>query len=48
MLLKAQNGTKCLRRDITPTILLKPGFHMSGKSQTVWDFTVSTVPDFAD
>ena len=22
-------------------LLLKPGFHMSGKSQTVWDFTVS-------
>ena len=20
---------------------VKPGFHMSGKSQTVWDFTVS-------
>ena len=23
------------------TAVLKPGFHMSGKSQTVWDFTVS-------
>ena len=22
-------------------VLYKPGFHMSGKSQTVWDFTVS-------
>ena len=24
-----------------PCSLLQPGFHMSGKSQTVWDFTVS-------
>ena len=23
---------------------IKPGFHMSGKSQTVWDFTVSRPP----
>ena len=27
--------------DICQTRLLKPGFHMSGKSQTVWDFIVS-------
>ena len=25
----------------TLEVVLKPGFHMSGKSQTVWDFIVS-------
>ena len=25
----------------TKVMRLKPGFHISGKSQTVWDFTVS-------
>jgi len=29
---------------------LKPGFHMSGKSQSIWDFTFCrrTIPDFDD
>ena len=29
--------------------LIKPGFHMSGKSRTIWEFyCFPTVPDFAD
>ena len=37
--------SRCFR----PRRILKPGFYMSGKSQTVWDFTVSRrVPDFCN
>ena len=29
--------------------IVKPGFHLSGKSQTIGDFTfLPTIPDFAD
>ena len=42
---RLSNASKAtgLKINITKTkvMRLKPGFHISGKSQTVWDFTVS-------
>ena len=35
-------------RSLSFLIAVKPGFHMSGKSQTIGDFTLPSIPDFAD